>query len=270
MDIEKLKQILNYECKIVDILAFYSPNNKIKKYTIRKKGQYNIQRFYYIINGNAKFVLNNNLVIHAKPGDILYLPPDVTYKSCWTDTENNSATSIYFNLYQNEKEVLLFDNLTLVLNDKFKVYYKLFNSLLQTYNDSKLGYKLKCQSILLEIITLISSEVINKTLNQRSDVTAGIIYIENNYLEQINVDSLAKMCNMSSSSFRQKFHNATGMSPIKYKNYIIMRKASELIKSGEFTIGEVADKLNFDDIYYFNRLFKSFYGVPPGKFKNKT
>ena len=61
------------------------------------------------------------------------------------------------------------------------------------------------------------------------------------------------MCNMSSSSFRQKFHNATGMSPIKYKNYIIMRKASELIKSGEFTISEVADKLNFDDIYYFNR-----------------
>ena len=57
------------------------------------------------------------------------------------------------------------------------------------------------------------------------------------------------------------------MSPIKYKNYLLMKKAAELLHTGELTAEQIAVELGIDDPYYFSRLFKSFYGVPPGKYK---
>ena len=74
------------------------------------------------------------------------------------------------------------------------------------------------------------------------------------------------MCN---SAFRQKFKQVTGVSPIKYKNNILIKKAKTLLSSGEFTVSEVATQLNFNDIYYFSRLFKLIPGISPIDFKNK-
>ena len=96
----------------------------------------------------------------------------------------------------------------------------------------------------------------------------GIIYIENHYMDEIDVNELAKMCSLCATAFRSQFHDITGMSPIQYKNHLTMKKAAELLRSGLYTVSEVAFKVGIRDICYFNRMFKKFYKIPPGKYRN--
>ena len=157
----------------------------------------------------------------------------------------------------------------IIAEDSYQIYYRLFVSLVNTYNEGRMGYKIKCQSIFLEILYSLIPDIL-KYPAQRQDnsVYKGILYIENNYLSHIDVNQLARMCSMSPSSFRSKFVGAVGMSPIKYKNYLKIKKAAELLKSGSFTAREAAAAIGIDDEYYFNKIFKSFFDTTPGKFKN--
>jgi AraC-like DNA-binding protein len=94
------------------------------------------------------------------------------------------------------------------------------------------------------------------------------MYIENHYMDKINVNDLAKLCALSPTAFRMKFHEKTGMSPIEYKNMLIMKKAAELLSTGLYHVSEVAAKVGISDICYFNRSFKKIYKISPGKYKS--
>ena len=57
----------------------------------------------------------------------------------------------------------------------------------------------------------------------------------------------------------------------KEKCYYILKpftnkKVKELLESGEITITEASFAINIDDICYFHKLFKKFYGKAPGTF----
>lgn len=268
MDISGLTDIFSNDCHITNLFAVISNNKTIVRKTVRSKGQYTTQRFYYIMGGKVKFVLNNKNVIECGKGDILYLPPDATYTSYWEESEENSAIHIVFDLLVNGKSALLSDEMFIISNDRHEDHLKRFLLLANTYTKGFFGYKIKCQAILLDIIYSFLPDLTgDKNTKKFPAVSKGILYIENNYMNDIDVNEIAALCTLSPSAFRSQFKALTGMSPIKYKNYLKMKKAAELLKTGELTVCETARELGFDDIYYFNRLFKSYFNTPPGKYK---
>lgn len=48
-----------------------------------------------------------------------------------------------------------------------------------------------------------------------------------------------------------------------------MNRARILLQSGDFSLAEVAQSSGVDDIYYFSRLFRRFFGVSPGRFRKE-
>ena len=82
-------------------------------------------------------------------------------------------------------------------------------------------------------------------------------------MKKIDINELAKMCYTSPSTFRRKFKKATGMSPIEYKNKLKIIKASELLKTGEYSVKEAAKEVNIEDIYYFSKMFKKHMNTTP-------
>ena len=57
--------------------------DKVEPKTVRTKGQFSLERFFYMREGKQKFTLKNGETIIAQKGDIIYLPPDITYVSEW-------------------------------------------------------------------------------------------------------------------------------------------------------------------------------------------
>ena len=54
-----------------------------------------------------------------------------------------------------------------------------------------------------------------------------------------------------------------GISPLKYKNKLKMKHAKELLKSGLYTVSEVAEIVNCTDISHLNKLYKAEFGTTP-------
>ena len=263
-----LKQICETECSISGLSAHIFRSASITPHTVRRKGQYAMQRLFYIEGGVTRFVLEDGKEILCTKGDIVYLPPDVTYVSAWEDREDNAAILVQFDLHANGSPVFLSEELFIVGQDKDGTLLDRFSKLSTCFRTGGVGYKIRCQSILLDILYRLISELLQAPVHHRNDaVHRAVMYIENHYLEPIDVNALAASCSLCPSAFRSRFHAAVGMSPIRYKNCLIMRRAAELLRTDTLSVSEVAHTLDIHDIYYFNRLFKQFYGVPPGKFR---
>jgi AraC-like DNA-binding protein len=55
--------------------------------------------------------------------------------------------------------------------------------------------------------------------------------------------------------------------------YIIdrrMKRAASMLRSGYFTLAEVAAEAGFANVYYFSTAFKRHFGVPPGKWREHS
>ena len=100
------------------------------------------------------------------------------------------------------------------------------------------------------------------------DVLPAIEYIEQNCCSDFKISFLADLCNMSENTFRKKFKIALGITPIKYKNQMLMREACNLLKSGNFNISETAYLLGFDTPYSFSKSFKKTLGISPNEYRN--
>ncbi|MBE6749684.1 MAG: helix-turn-helix domain-containing protein [Ruminococcaceae bacterium] len=127
----------------------------------------------------------------------------------------------------------------------------------------------------LEIISLVYKlffDLFQKHISENNSKTQTkareiIDYIEQNYSHDLNTEALSKKFGYSNEHFCRKFKEATGITPMTYLKIFRLEEALKMLKSGEFSISEIATRCGFNDANYFTRCFKSHYGVPPKSFK---
>ena len=88
--------------------------------------------------------------------------------------------------------------------------------------------------------------------------------------DQFSVEELARTIGMSRSQLHRKLNSATGQSVSQFIREYRLHRGMELLKTGELTAAEVADRVGFGSATYFNKCFTEYYGFPPGEAKNKA
>ena len=84
---------------------------------------------------------------------------------------------------------------------------------------------------------------------------------------RLQVSEMAKLCGVSECYFRKLFKEYSGESPVDFRQRYRIEKAKQLLLSDEgFTIGEIAEELNFTDIYHFSKTFKKYTDISPRQF----
>ncbi len=235
-----------------------------------RKGMREYSRLFYVKNSTINFYYPNTdrLIISAQKGDIVYLPSNIEYDSVWSNPENIDFVTIIFNLSDADNlPFTVYDKICIMAHDTNQSLLVSFEKFHKIFSDGGLGYKFMCRSLFWQILFDVLSQFTKNSYEKKSTVYKGILYIENNYTSDFDVNELFKMCNMSPSAFRQKFKDIVGMTPVEYKNYLKTKKAIELLSSDEFNISEVSDILGFCDPYYFSKQFKHFWGCSPKKYK---
>lgn len=92
-------------------------------------------------------------------------------------------------------------------------------------------------------------------------------FIESEYERSMKLPELAKRVNLSVPHFCKEFKRYFGASA---KDYLIrqrMHQAAYLVKDRNLRVSEVAQRVGYDDLYYFSRLFRKHYGVSPRGFR---
>lgn len=94
-------------------------------------------------------------------------------------------------------------------------------------------------------------------------------YINEHYMEKISLSNLSEQFNLNATFCCSLFNKKFNCTFTEYYTRLRMRKAAELIKQGEMDLYQIADFLNYD-YFYFNKVFKKYYGVTPRRFSNSN
>ena len=225
------------------------------------------ERFFYVVKGKIIFYDGSHKEKVFKAGDIVYLPYNVTYRSRWDAAENGKYLSVNFILRDKNGDIIsLADHLCLLATDRKNEFLNLFTDIRKTWAAGSYGYKLETRAKFHEILYRFAVNAEYSSLkSSRNTIYRAIFYLENNYLSEVTSAELAEMINVKECMFRRAFKAEKGMSPVKYRNMLRLKKAYEMLTSGEFSVVETAISTNFDDPGYFSKLFKKQYGISPSE-----
>jgi AraC-like DNA-binding protein len=103
--------------------------------------------------------------------------------------------------------------------------------------------------------------------NKESKIAKALKTIHDNYKDNIDTDTLARVCDMSVSSFHNHFKKITSHTPLQYIKKIRLTKAKDLLVKYDYKVVDVADELGYDNPSHFSRDFKSYFGFSPKEAK---
>jgi len=142
------------------------------------------------------------------------------------------------------------------------------------------AYELLIKGKLFELFFLLcSNQAASSALSaaapyrtQKSLEKARLIlkYVEQNYTEPLSIKGAAEACGMSQSHFMKFFKQTMGMPFTAYLNDYRLTMASRLLLSSDNSILTIAGDTGFNNLSYFNRIFKEKFGITPREFRRHT
>jgi AraC-like DNA-binding protein/mannose-6-phosphate isomerase-like protein (cupin superfamily) len=129
------------------------------------------------------------------------------------------------------------------------------------------GYQLQITANLCLIIHHLLDLSFNMSRLREADtrVSKAISYITDNYAEPITVESMAQMFRLHPVYFGRLFHETMGRT---FKQYLLsfrLNCAENMLRSGEYSVSDVAHRCGFSDVFYFSKMYKLSRGVPPSR-----
>lgn len=110
-----------------------------------------------------------------------------------------------------------------------------------------------------------TKEVVGTFLDKMRDAVSA-----NLTNDQFGVEELARNMGMSRSQLHRKLTTTTGQSVSQFIREYRLERAMDLLRQGDLTAAEVAERVGFGSATYFNTCFNEYYGFTPGEVKNKT
>jgi len=104
----------------------------------------------------------------------------------------------------------------------------------------------------------------NATIMQRS-----ISFINENYKNNLTLDTLANLVHLNSSYFSSLFKKETGFSFSSYLNKVRIEKSKLLLKNYDESILNIALEVGFEDQSYFTKVFKAVTKMTPKEYQQK-
>lgn len=177
-----------------------------------------------------------------------------------------------------EKELIL----PKIITKKDHIYPSIISNIINIidlFNNSTYGFELSIKVSILQIFsTLFTHNYIihnnmssMNSMNKNSQKIKIIVdYIQKNYKKQISLKEISNIVGFSEHHFCRFFKLQTGQNFIDYINSIRINEASKLIVNSNLSITEIGFEVGFENLSYFNRVFKNKMKVTPSSFKKNS
>lgn len=110
-------------------------------------------------------------------------------------------------------------------------------------------------------------DVIAQHLASHSRFSGVFQHIEDHLGADLRLADLADVHGSTAGAFAAAFTRSTGISPKEYLKRRLNQEAIRWVMSSELKIKDIAEKLHFNDEYYFNRFFQKQNGMPPMRYR---
>lgn len=226
---------------------------------VQDKGYSGLRPYHALsfrVLGDATFTHKNG-TFEVGSGDILFVPKNYPY---WIESGSERLLVVHFDT--NARLPKTFKKLTLKNPESCK------RDLLRLYSawiSRQVGFEHECKYLLHKVFMNIEKEAA-ESYSTGDKLTEAVEYIHEHFCDRVlTVEMLAKMCSMSDTYFRKLFKERYSTTPLKYINKLKVDYAVELLRSEYYTVSEVAEKMGFDNVYYFSLFIKKETGKSPSQ-----
>ena len=101
-------------------------------------------------------------------------------------------------------------------------------------------------------------------------IKEALNYIEQNFQNDISVESIASFCGLNRTYFGRIFKETVGKSPQQFLLSYRMSKAAQLLKLTGLSISDIGNAVGYPNQLHFSRAFKNVYGLSPREWRNKN
>lgn len=84
---------------------------------------------------------------------------------------------------------------------------------------------------------------------------------------ELTVDALLSEMALGRTVFYNKLKGLTGFSPVEFIREVRIKRAAQLLETGQYSVTEVTYMVGMNDARYFSKCFKNTFGVTPSDYK---
>lgn len=127
--------------------------------------------------------------------------------------------------------------------------------------------KLKLEMLLIELIRASELPAKKSQLSSVDRKSNEIYtYINENYHANIKLSDLCFLFGTNKTTLCNSFKDAYGDSIVNYINKLRIKEAKQLMRSGNESLTEIAEKTGFSSLHYFSRCFKKMENKSPSDY----
>jgi AraC-like DNA-binding protein/mannose-6-phosphate isomerase-like protein (cupin superfamily) len=223
--------------------------------------------------GHAQILKNK---YDLQPGSFVIIPADTSHSYSASETE---SWTIYWIHFTGPLSGKLVDTITQKINGyyatvEFKqkridLFDDMYACLERGYGNDNLCYANMCLFHFISSFLYDDQFDLSQKVHAADPVEMSISFMQQHIASLLSLEIIARSVNFSTSHYSALFRKKTGYAPIEYFNHLKIQRACQYLHFTDLRVKEIADKLGFDDPYYFSRLFSKLMGMSPNQYRVK-
>jgi two-component system, response regulator YesN len=237
-------------------------------------------REYCFFEGSGIVEFNENLDSYAGECPKIHLDTIRDYFKAHDKEQLNKYITGIFDILSNLKNTSYIKEVFFDLMSYARVLAVELNLINQpAFNDEKLNYKnlekLHNFKMTKQYITDIYDELMyhsngNNSVKYSYVISKCLDYIKSNYDKNISLGDAAGNVQISKSYLSLLFKQETGINFSNYLTNYRIEKSKKLLLRSNYKIYELAEKVGFDNPYYFSKVFKEVTGSSCKEYRKQT
>lgn len=104
---------------------------------------------------------------------------------------------------------------------------------------------------------------------QQEAICRAVSYVIANYREPLRLEELLRLTGMSRATFARQFHRHAGKSFSTFLNQVRLQAVCRCLQDGSGSISSIALSNGFNQLSFFNRLFRREFGLSPSDYRRR-
>lgn len=94
-------------------------------------------------------------------------------------------------------------------------------------------------------------------------------WIAEHYDERNPVSRMVELSGLAERTFKRRFQQATGMSPLEYVHALRLEEAKQMLEASDAPIEAIANEVGYEDAGFFIRLFRRQVNLTPAQYRKR-
>lgn len=109
-----------------------------------------------------------------------------------------------------------------------------------------------------------------KVLRDNARIKQMLEFLHRHYAQPITVQQIADSASLSVSECMRVFHNTISSPPIAYLKQYRLQQSAFFLKTTDIKISSICEQCGFQDVSYYSKAFRKYFGCTPSEYREKN